>query len=289
MGLALLCAVATAASLRGDAVRSVVVVFLNGTGLQMALVDKKLTHGVWTKDWLPPDVIPVGATAQWRSESSGIATGTEGEATYELQGTSGRITVHWDNPFVGSNSYSITVPGGFKGEKTAGGEGNRTIAQFYAGRPGQDPQCNAAWVLSQLRQQPNDALTDVQKRSAALSTPFKSAGFSGWVTTGCSASGTGVLVRDAAKSTDGFTTADLKLDSMVVGASSGGATRFLRLEIRPGVALPPSPLTAGARVRFSGPLLIDMDLQQGGLLIVGSSGVTAGWPEVHPTSLSIVP
>jgi hypothetical protein len=275
-------------AVRADAVRSVIVVFLNGTGSPLKLVDKELAHGIWTPNWLPPDTIPVGATAQWRSESNGVATGTEGEAAYEIQGQAGKFTFRWNNPFIGANTYSLTVPDGFKGEKTSGGEGNRTIAQFYAGRPGQEPPCNATWVLTQLRQQSNDALTDFQKSSAAFSTPFKSAGFSGWVTTGCGASGVGSLVRNAQKSTDGFTTVDVKLESLTVGSASGGSGKFLRLEIRPGVALPAQPMNAGVRLRFSGPVLIDMDLQSGGLLIVGSSRVTAGWPELHPTAVSIV-
>ena len=118
---------------------------------------------------------------------------------------------------------------------------------------------------------------------------FKSAGFSGWVTTGCSANGVGTLVRDAAHSTDGFTTLDLRLDRFSVGGQAPPAGKFLRLEVRPNVAPPPQPLLAGKRVSFSGPVLIDMDLQGGGLLLIGTSGVSAGWPEVHPTSITVVP
>src|SRR5207253_3080731 len=123
--------------------------------------------------------------------------------------------------------------------------------------------CNAAWVISQLRSTPNNALNDFQKFTGSFSTPFKSAGFSGWVTTGCSAAGTGTLVRDAARSTDGFTTIDVRLDSLAIAGSAAPNGKFLRLEVRPNIALPQQPLLAGRRVGFSGPVLIDMDLEKG--------------------------
>jgi hypothetical protein len=68
-----------------------------------------------------------------------------------------------------------------------------------------------------------------------------------------------------------------------MGTGSGGTNRFLRLEIRPGVALPEQPLTAGARVQFSGPVMIDMDLQQGGLLNIGypASQLAGSSPDVR--------
>ena len=86
--------------------------------------------------------------------------------------------------------------------------------QFYVGVWGQAPPCNGAWVVSQLRATPNQTLTDFQKFSGVFSTPFKAAGFSGWVTTECSATGVGTLVRDAQHSTDGFTTIDVRIESL---------------------------------------------------------------------------
>lgn len=36
-------------------------------------------------------------------------TGTEGEVQY-LPAGAGNVTVHWNNPYAGSNSYSCTAP-----------------------------------------------------------------------------------------------------------------------------------------------------------------------------------
>jgi hypothetical protein len=269
---------------RADAARSVIVVVLNGTGSTLSLAGKSLSHGIWTPGWEPPPKIDNGATAQWRTESNGVLTGTEGEALYKIASSTGQVRFYWDNPFVGTNSYEASAPNGLSAAKSAGGQGNRTYVQFYIGLKGQSPPCNGSWIVSQLRTKPNDALTDFQKSSASFSTPFKEAGFSGWVTTGCSADGSGVLVRDPERSSDGFTTLDVELKGLNIGTATAPLGRFLRLECHGGAVVPEN-LVRGSEISFSGPVLIDMDLQEGGLLIFGTSGVTAGWPEVHPSTV----
>jgi hypothetical protein len=277
---------------QADAMRSTVVVVLNGTGYQLSLESKHLNPGKWTPGWEPPTTIENGVTAQWRCESAGLLrmTGCEGEAVYQIEGVRGPVRIYWDNPFIGPNKYDISAPPGFSAAKVAGGKGNRTFVQFYVGLPGQSPPCNTAWIISMLRTTPNSELTDFQKRSALFSTPFKEAGFSGWVTTGCSAEGSGKLVRNAAKSSDGFTTIDVEISRLNVASVLAPSGRFIRLEVRPEVPLPLDlNLTKDSQIAFSGPVLIDMDLQDGGLLVFGTSGVTAGWLEIHPTSMSPVP
>jgi hypothetical protein len=61
------------------------------------------------------------------SESSGVATGTEGEVTYNIEGTSGSAHFHWDNPFIGSNSYDESTPTGFKADRSGGDGDNATV------------------------------------------------------------------------------------------------------------------------------------------------------------------
>jgi hypothetical protein len=64
----------------------------------------ELDHGEWTDQ--PPELI--GNRAEWESESDGVATGTEGRVTYQIETIDGErlgeARLHLDNPFVGSNS-----------------------------------------------------------------------------------------------------------------------------------------------------------------------------------------
>ncbi len=62
-------------------------------------------------------------------------TGTEGFVRYEIHfgkgmGTGGVVELHWDNPWVGNNEYSETVPlPGYKAPRS-GGEGNNTTVYW---------------------------------------------------------------------------------------------------------------------------------------------------------------
>lgn len=75
----------------------------------LRLMNSGLDHGEWTSQ--PPELI--GNLGIWESESNGFATGTEGRATYQLEDVDGNrmgeLTLHWDNPFAGSNSYDQSV------------------------------------------------------------------------------------------------------------------------------------------------------------------------------------
>src|SRR5262249_47962350 len=88
-----------------------------------------LSHGIWTSQ--PPARIEAGTTRSWESESSGFATGTEGEATYNIETgpgqTSGSAHFHLDNPFIGSNSDDEAVPVGEKADRSGGDGDNATV------------------------------------------------------------------------------------------------------------------------------------------------------------------
>jgi hypothetical protein len=108
------------------AARSVQVVFHNHTNETLTLDRAELSHGRWTKQ--PPRSIGPKQQAEWASESSGFATGTEGRATYHLHGNShAKVELHWDNPFVGSDSYEQHAPAGFHLSQQGGSGDNARV------------------------------------------------------------------------------------------------------------------------------------------------------------------
>jgi len=111
-------------------VRSTRVMLHNRTPFTLSLTGSSLDHGDWTPpSWNPPGSIPPGATLGWQSESDGVATGTEGTATYAIGNTGQTLSIHWDNPYVGLNSYHQSVGPGF-GVSFSGGKGNNAEADY---------------------------------------------------------------------------------------------------------------------------------------------------------------
>ena len=110
------------------AARSVEVFLSNLTRCDLLLVTARLDHGEWTTE--PPRLILFGDEGRWESESNGVATGTEGEADYITQScrdanfNTKRIHFHWDNPFIGSNSYDTAGTDGAFHSRIVGGSGN---------------------------------------------------------------------------------------------------------------------------------------------------------------------
>jgi hypothetical protein len=111
------------------AARSVFVNFDNKSDVALIRDSGSLSHGIWTTQ--PPVRIEAGANVSWESESSGFATGTEGEVTYKIETgpgqTDGSAHFHWDNPFVGSNSYDEATPVGYKADRSGGDGDNATV------------------------------------------------------------------------------------------------------------------------------------------------------------------
>jgi len=264
-----------------DAVRSVRVIFWNDSDRFLFRWFAHLSHGKFTRSSLydgTPVVISPHSYVEWGTESNGVGTGTEGYAQYYVSqyGVSqghlkeyqdlhtreqyGIVEVDWDNPFLGDNSVNNSFsPGG----------STTSIACFYNNSgfdithvpldPGHDAMdipvffrfretgmpsynCNHFWVENELRHTPNDSLGFVDQAIGVFTTPFKEAGVSSWVTTGCIGTATGSPVRPAQHSTDGFWTIDIRLDSLIVTDRSvnlyswplSAANRFVRLEVAPG-------------------------------------------------------
>lgn len=112
------------------------VILHNGTGCNLLRVAYWLDGGVTTIS--PNASIPAGTSDYWKTESNGAATGTEGHARYITMNcsrswlNSSFVQVHWDNPFVGANSYDydgttfpFVVP-------HSGGGGYHAVVDFYA-------------------------------------------------------------------------------------------------------------------------------------------------------------
>ncbi len=113
--------------------RSVFVNFENKSDLALVESSHSLSHGIWTNE--PPLRIEAGSKVTWESESSGFATGTEGEVNYNIETgpgqTGGSVHLHWDNPFVGSNSYDESAPSGYKFDPPpSGGDGDNATKNW---------------------------------------------------------------------------------------------------------------------------------------------------------------
>lgn len=111
------------------AARSFFVIVINNTLVTWANPNFSLAHGIWSQDngEVPSSTIagqhPDGlgfapGVGFWSSESNGFATGTEGSVTYTgylnynlpNQTEVGTMHIFWDNPYVGSNSFSVDLP-----------------------------------------------------------------------------------------------------------------------------------------------------------------------------------
>lgn len=114
------------------AARSVDVTFNNSTKFDLHLRGTSIPHGIFKPG--PPDVISAGKSATWRTESNGIFTGTEALAYYTVESSTIEFHLYWNNPSVGSNSYSSSVinNNGKYAISTAGTSGNNSSVTFSA-------------------------------------------------------------------------------------------------------------------------------------------------------------
>ncbi|WP_437802483.1 hypothetical protein [Sorangium sp. So ce693] len=84
----------------------------------------------------------------WSAESDGFMTGTEGRVTY--RGSSGSVTLYWNNPFVGGNDYGATPGGAYILTKVQGPKvGSNVNATYVVDRrkepaPAPEPEADAA-------------------------------------------------------------------------------------------------------------------------------------------------
>ncbi|MEA2190904.1 MAG: hypothetical protein QOI73_1025 [Solirubrobacteraceae bacterium] len=138
--------------------REINVTFHNDSDQALELAQQQLPHGCWG-DTSPPQHIDVGATTAINSHSCGVATGTEFALDYRLTNSGQNLHMHYDNPFVGSNSYSDQAPQGYQVART-GGDGNEAHLDVHFG-------CNAATC---------DGIPDDWKRNGVTIDPAGPAG-----------------------------------------------------------------------------------------------------------------
>ncbi len=127
------------------AARSTTVIFVNNTNRGLRKVSEGLPHGEWTNE--PPNDILAHSQVVWGSESSGVFTGTEGWVRYRNSDVnvpdpfpdSETVYVHWDNPYVGGNSYNTSALAPYIIEQQGDGSGdNATVTFSLAGASGPD-------------------------------------------------------------------------------------------------------------------------------------------------------
>lgn len=146
-------------SVVAQSARSTRVTVINETTTTMYRNNTSLAHGVWD-DETPPETIGGWKSATWGSHSSGMMTGTEGGAWYAL-GNDGEAAIKWNNPYVGSNGYSCSVPTGYTCSRTGGGGDNASVT-FTIGRNG-----------GRAAAAPSDAQDGTVSATAARSTTVK--------------------------------------------------------------------------------------------------------------------
>ncbi|WTU04963.1 hypothetical protein OHV05_34960 [Kitasatospora sp. NBC_00070] len=109
--------------------RSVKVNVANASRLSLFNPSWSLSHGIWSSGQELPYTIGSNGgytVASWQTESQGFATGTEGQAVYSMEG-GGTLTIRWNNPFSGSNSYGCDAPAGRSCSWEGGGGKNATV------------------------------------------------------------------------------------------------------------------------------------------------------------------
>lgn len=92
-----------------SAARSTQITIVNGTKYELEYLGSELQHGVWNGgpvETVNPHTVRVVA----QNDSDGLMTGAQGWLAYKVVDfkhvSDQRITLFWDNPFKGDNSYS---------------------------------------------------------------------------------------------------------------------------------------------------------------------------------------
>lgn len=152
-----------------------------------------------------------------------------------------------------------------------------------------DPECDPVNMFNHLGKSKAEVLNWFDEAVGFFTTPIKIIlGIQGWDPTGCSASGSGSIVRSVSWSTDGLYTIDIKIQEMTIGllslkdwwqqqSPSHGERipeAFIRLEVKPFKQAwsycNTHELNANDIITFAGPMWWDHNKK---------------WLEVHPHTL----
>ncbi|KAG5797185.1 hypothetical protein H9Q69_003794 [Fusarium xylarioides] len=99
--------------------RATNITIVNHTSQDFHSGSVNLQHGMLNRD--VPDTIPKGQSADLGAEADGIMSGDEGWVHYKT--AAGDLKFHFDNPFIGDNSYDTTGPDSFS-ISSSGRDGN---------------------------------------------------------------------------------------------------------------------------------------------------------------------
>lgn len=110
------------------AARSVSVTFRNNTTHNLTMRYSEVFSGAWT--YRPRMFISPSQEVYWGTVSDGFMTGTSGAAMYDMDDGK-NFTLKWNNPYVGSNTYTFSGTalgaGGFKIVRSGGSGNNAQI------------------------------------------------------------------------------------------------------------------------------------------------------------------
>ena len=88
--------------------RSVKATVVNTTDQVLTLRSSELGHGVWVQQ--PPATIEPHSSGTFEADSDGILTGVEGNVAYNIgKGQNQSVSLYFDNPYVGTDSFTATV------------------------------------------------------------------------------------------------------------------------------------------------------------------------------------
>ena len=109
--LALAIASLVAAAPANAATRDIRVHFTNSSDEVLTRASGTLDAGCWGVE--PPLKIEIDQTVDIASESCGVATGTEFTVTYWVGSSGAQMTMHYNNPFGGTDEFDENAPEGY--------------------------------------------------------------------------------------------------------------------------------------------------------------------------------
>lgn len=111
------------------AYNSTTIIIKNNTNEELVLHSATLKEGKWAPGGYPPQTIFKMSKGEFENIATNNFTGVQGAVSYRLNNRWGTVSVNWDNPLLGNNTYGDSVPGGFEMSRT-GGSGNQARVIF---------------------------------------------------------------------------------------------------------------------------------------------------------------
>jgi hypothetical protein len=93
--------------------RNILIHFTNNTDSALTLSSLTLDGGCWTDNEAPPQTIAIDKSVDIASESCRVLTGTEFHVSYTLDLSGTTMSMHYDNPEIGSDTLDNAAPQGY--------------------------------------------------------------------------------------------------------------------------------------------------------------------------------